>query len=92
MNEKTLSSHDFRGWLCVMGLSHEEAAALLGVSLSTIQSYTCGRSLPPHHAKHCRLFVLLKLLRLEEKLSDIPRKAGGFYAEELKPSAVCLLA
>lgn len=71
MNEKTLSSHDFRIWLVLMDFSHEEAASLLGVSLSTIQSYTRGKSLPLHLSKHCQLLVLLKALRIEEKLSSI---------------------
>ncbi len=63
-------THDhFCYWIDTMNISYEEAAELLGVTLSTIENYAYGLvKVSPDHAAACRLLLKLKTQRVRESL------------------------
>ncbi|RZI45109.1 helix-turn-helix transcriptional regulator [Candidatus Finniella inopinata] len=51
-------------WINKMGISYEEAADLLNVSLSTIEGYAYGvYKIPEDKAQTCRLLLRFKMKR-----------------------------
>ena len=64
----SFTSQQFLYWLAKMGLSYEEAADLLNVSVSRIEGYAYGLDkVPVQQVTACRLLLKLKTQRLNRE-------------------------
>jgi predicted transcriptional regulator len=79
-----MSSVEFRHALIVLGLSHPEAARLLGTSKNTVQRYTKGKAIPKSVVR------LLRYLLTSEKTtkSIVSRQAKSRNKSAQAPRGV----